>query len=90
MLTVLFPGRGYRVTAPLLAYAAEAAERLGYHTHPVDWPEPVSEDVVLRGLPAEVLEIEGADHSMHVPGPMAASAAVLGQVTTAVEDFLRH
>jgi hypothetical protein len=25
---------------------------------------------------------------MYVPGPLAASAAVLGQVATAVEDFL--
>jgi hypothetical protein len=35
-----------------------------------------------------VLEVEGADHGMYVPGPLAASAAVLGRVATAVEDFL--
>jgi len=35
-----------------------------------------------------VLEIDGADHGMFVPGPLAASAAVLGQVTTTVENFL--
>jgi hypothetical protein len=37
---------------------------------------------------ADVLEIDGADHGMFVPGPLAASAAALGQVSTAVEDFL--
>jgi len=43
---------------------------------------------VARSLSADVVEIEGADHGMFVPGPLAASAAVLGQVTAAVEDFL--
>jgi pimeloyl-ACP methyl ester carboxylesterase len=41
-----------------------------------------------RSLPADVVEIDGADHGMLVPGRLAASAAVLGQVITAVEDFL--
>ena len=35
-----------------------------------------------------VVEIEGADHGMYVPGRLAASTAVLGEVATAVEDFL--
>jgi predicted alpha/beta-hydrolase family hydrolase len=43
-----------------------------------------------RSLPAEVVEIDGADHGMFVPGPLAASAVALGQVITAVEDFLDH
>jgi hypothetical protein len=43
-----------------------------------------------RSLPAEVVEIDGADHAMFVPGRLAASAAALGQVITAVEDFLDH
>lgn len=43
-----------------------------------------------RSLPAEVVEVDGADHGMFVPGGLAASAAVLGQVITAVEDFLGH
>jgi pimeloyl-ACP methyl ester carboxylesterase len=43
-----------------------------------------------RSLPADVVEIDGADHGMFVPGRLAASAAVLGQVITAVEDFLDH
>jgi len=41
-----------------------------------------------RSLPGEVVEVDGADHGMFVPGRLAASAAVLGQVITAVEDFL--
>ena len=45
---------------------------------------------VARSLPAEVVEIDGADHGMFVPGRLSASAAVLGQVTTAIEDFLDH
>jgi hypothetical protein len=43
-----------------------------------------------RSLPADVVEIDGADHGMFVPGGLAASAAVLGQVITAVEAFLDH
>ena len=41
-----------------------------------------------RSLTANVVEIDGADHGMFVPGGLAASAAVLGQVITAVETFL--
>jgi hypothetical protein len=41
-----------------------------------------------RSLSPHVLEIAGADHGMFVPGPLAASAAVLGQVATAIEQFL--
>lgn len=41
-----------------------------------------------RKLSPHVLEIDGADHGMYVPGPLAASAAVLGLVSTAVERFL--
>jgi pimeloyl-ACP methyl ester carboxylesterase len=43
-----------------------------------------------RSLSAHVVEVDGADHAMFVPGRLAASAAVLGQVITAVEDFLDH
>ena len=43
-----------------------------------------------RTLTPDVVEIQDADHRMFVPGPLAASAAVLGQVITAVEDFLDH
>jgi hypothetical protein len=41
-----------------------------------------------RRLTPHVLEVEGADHSMLVPGPMAGSAAVLGRVCTAIEEFV--
>jgi hypothetical protein len=43
-----------------------------------------------RSLTPDVVEIDDADHRMFVPGPLAASAAALGQVITAVEDFLDH
>jgi hypothetical protein len=39
-------------------------------------------------LSPHVLEVDGADHRMYVAGPLARSAAVLGQVATAVESFL--
>jgi len=45
---------------------------------------------VARSLTPHVLQIEGADHGMFVPGPLSQSAAVLGQVTTTVENFLDH
>jgi hypothetical protein len=43
---------------------------------------------VARDLSPHVFEADGADHGMYVPGPLAASAAVLGLVATAVERFL--
>lgn len=46
------------------------------------------DSALARELTPYVLEVEGADHGMYVPGRLAASAAVLGQVATAVEDFL--
>ena len=41
-----------------------------------------------RRLTPHVLEIDGADHGLLVPGPLARSAEVLGRVCTAVERFL--
>lgn len=41
-----------------------------------------------RQLSSHALEFDGADHGLYVPGPLAASAAVLGQFATAVEHFL--
>jgi hypothetical protein len=46
------------------------------------------DSALARELSRYVLEVEGADHGMYVPGPLAGSAAVLGQVVTAVEEFL--
>jgi pimeloyl-ACP methyl ester carboxylesterase len=41
-----------------------------------------------RRLTPHLLEIESADHQMMVPGPLSASAAVLGRITDVVERFL--
>jgi hypothetical protein len=41
-----------------------------------------------RRLTPHVLEVEGADHGMRVPGPLAESIAVLARVVTGVEEFL--
>ena len=41
-----------------------------------------------RSLTPHVVEVEGADHGMFVPGGLAAPAVVLGDVMTAVERFL--
>jgi hypothetical protein len=41
-----------------------------------------------RRLTSHVLEVEGADHGMRVPGPVSESIAVLGRMVTAVEEFL--
>jgi len=51
------------------------------------WDGPLARD-----LTPHVLEVPDADHGMVLPGaPLARSAAVLGRVATAVEEFLdRH
>jgi pimeloyl-ACP methyl ester carboxylesterase len=41
-----------------------------------------------RAVTSHVIEVEGAGHSMFVPGPLKESAAVLGEASTAVERFL--
>ena len=43
---------------------------------------------VARRLSPYVLEVEGADHGMYVPGPLTDSIAVLGRMLLAVEGFL--
>jgi hypothetical protein len=43
---------------------------------------------VARSLSPHVHEVPGGDHSLLVPGPLADSARVLGEVATAVEQFL--
>jgi hypothetical protein len=35
-----------------------------------------------------VLEVEGANHGLYVPGPLTDSIAVLGRVVLAIEEFL--
>jgi hypothetical protein len=41
-----------------------------------------------REVTSHVLEVAGAGHGMTVPGPLRESAAVLGEVLTAIETFL--
>jgi pimeloyl-ACP methyl ester carboxylesterase len=43
---------------------------------------------VARRLTPHLLEVEDADHMMMVPGPLSASAAVLGRIADVVERFL--
>jgi hypothetical protein len=43
---------------------------------------------VARRLSPYVLEVEGADHGMYVPGPLTNSIVVLGRVVAATEEFL--
>lgn len=43
---------------------------------------------VARHLSEHVLEVEGADHGMYVPGPLTMSIAVLQRVVTAADEFL--
>lgn len=76
---------------PLLTVDA-VAEALGRATAPVllvgGTADRVWDGELARKLTPHVLEVEGADHGMYVPGRLARSMAVLGQVVTAVEDFL--
>ena len=41
-----------------------------------------------RRLSPHVVEVPGADHGLHLPGPLAATLAAMAEVITAVEDFL--
>jgi hypothetical protein len=50
--------------------------------------DPFWDGSVARSVTPHVLEIPGADHGMFVDGGLAASAAVLGGVITAIEHFL--
>jgi pimeloyl-ACP methyl ester carboxylesterase len=65
-----------RATAPCLLIGGTADPFWNGHT--------------ARSIAAEMVEIEGADHAMIVPGRLAESAAALGRVITAVEYFLDH
>jgi hypothetical protein len=44
--------------------------------------------VAARRLSPHVFEVEQADHSMNVPGPLVDSIAVLGRVVQAIEKFV--
>ena len=41
-----------------------------------------------RRISPHVLEIPGADHALHVPGPVSATTAVAGQVADAIDAFI--
>jgi pimeloyl-ACP methyl ester carboxylesterase len=41
-----------------------------------------------RRLSPHVLEVEGADHGMQLPGPIVDTIAVLGRVVSGIEEFL--
>jgi hypothetical protein len=73
--------------APEVVAALEAATApfllIGGTADPDYW-----DGAVARRLTPHVLEVEGADHGMIVPGPLSASAAVLGRISDVVEQFL--
>jgi hypothetical protein len=50
--------------------------------------DPYWDGAIARAVTPHVVEVDGADHLLFVPGGLAASAAVLGDVMTAVERFL--
>jgi len=63
-----------RATAPFLLVGGTADE--------------IWDGELARRLTPHVLEVEGADHGMYVPGPLTDSIAVLSQVVVAVDAFL--
>jgi len=63
-----------RATAPMLLVGGTA--------------DSVWDGALARRLSPHVLEIEGADHGMCVPGPMVDSIAVLGRMVAAVDEFV--
>jgi hypothetical protein len=95
---VTLPGASYPPAAPLLWFAGEVAQRSGWSVLEVwdelrddgDWAaDPHWDGDVARGTAgAQVLELEGADHSLQIPGDLAASLRLLGEVTSAIDRFL--
>ncbi len=101
---IVLPGGQFGPFAPLLMFCADAAERRDATLTPVQWTEPdrpltltpeergpwVLEQVeqAVPSLRSADQAVDRADHGMYVPGPLAASTAVLGQVATAAEKFL--
>jgi hypothetical protein len=63
-----------RATAPFLVVGGTA--------------DPMWDGTLARQLSPFVLEIEGADHGLQVPGPLTDSIAVLGRVVVRMEEFL--
>ncbi|MFG1607120.1 alpha/beta hydrolase [Actinoplanes sp. NPDC049265] len=50
--------------------------------------DPSWDGALAHRLTPHVLEVEGADHAMAMPGPVRDTVAVLARVVDAVEDFL--
>jgi len=50
--------------------------------------DPYWDGQTARSVTADVIEIDGADHAMVVPGRLTESAVVLGRIIIAVEQFL--
>jgi hypothetical protein len=50
--------------------------------------DPYWDGAAARRLSPHVLEVDGANHGMYVPGPLTDSIAVLGRMVVAVEEFL--
>lgn len=77
---------------PLL-HRPEVVEALARSTAPFllvgGTADPSWDGAVARRLTPHVLEVPDAHHGMLVPGPLARSAEVLGQVCTAVEEFVQ-
>jgi len=63
-----------RATAPFLLVGGTADEY---------WDAAMA-----RRLSPHVLEIEGADHGMYVPGPLTDSIEVVARVVVAIQEFL--
>jgi pimeloyl-ACP methyl ester carboxylesterase len=63
-----------RATAPFLLVGGTA--------------DPYWDPAVARRAAPHVLEVDGADHGMFVPGPVTASVAVLARVVEAMDEFV--
>lgn len=63
-----------RATAPFLVVGGTA--------------DPMWDGALARRTSPYVLEVEGADHGMQLPGPLADTIAVLGRVLVEMEEFL--
>ena len=99
---VLVPGIGYTTQAPLLSFAEVVWLTPLVTLDPVveairDNPaalliggtaDKLWNGDVVRGTGRPFLEIPGGDHALFVPGPLRRSAEVLGDVATAIEEFL--
>jgi pimeloyl-ACP methyl ester carboxylesterase len=52
--------------------------------------DPVWDSAIARRVNAEVLELEGADHRLHLADDLEGSLRLLGEVTNAIDHFLAN